>query len=142
MKAIGGVHTLSNPRMWLALVATGLLLILLASLALLTGSAHARAGPGCASSNGCLDNRLTPLNQAGKIDELNAKAVVAGSGVGALSTPMPVSYQTDNAVQVTDQGNQPFISGLVLLVFGVIGTLMAIGPLAVAAILDLRAARR
>jgi hypothetical protein len=142
MKAIGRVNTSSNPRTWLALVAAGLLLILLASLALLTGSAYARAGPGCVNPDGCLYSRLTPPDRAGKIVVQNAQVAMDGSSEGTLSTPMPVSYQTENAVQITDQGNQPFISDLLLLVFGVIGTTMAIGPLAVAALLDMRAARR
>ncbi len=136
MKAIGRERPLSNPRLWLALVAAGLLLILV------TGSAHARDGPGCASPNGCPDSRLTPFNQAGKIVEQNAKLVMAGSGVGALNTPMPASYQPDNAVLVTDQGSQPFFSDLFVFGFGAIATLMALGPLAVAAIMDIRSARR
>jgi len=141
MKAIGRLSSLSNSRLWLALVAAGLLLILLSSLALVTGPAAARAGPGCADPKGCPDSRLTPLNQAGKIIEQNAKLVMAGSGKGGLYTPMPASYQPDNAILVTGQGNQRFFSDLFLLGFGAIATLMALGPLAVAAILDIRSAR-
>jgi hypothetical protein len=141
MKAIGHANTLSNPRLWLALVFAGLLLILLASLALLTGSAHARTGSDCGYSNGCPDSRLTALIQSRKIVEPRARVVIASSGMGVYNTPMPASFISQTNLPVSDQGNQPLTVGLFLIIFGVAGTILAVGPLALAALLDIRSTR-
>jgi hypothetical protein len=141
MKAIGRGNTLSNPRLWLALVTAGMMIILLASLVLLTGSAHARANLGCADPNGCLDSRLTPLNLAGMLVEQSAKAVMAASGMGVYSTPMPASFISETNLPVADQGDQPLAVGLFLIIFGIAGTILAVGPLVFAALLDIRSTR-
>jgi hypothetical protein len=73
--------------------------------------------------------------------EQRAKMVIASSGMGVYNTPMPASFISETNLPVSDQGDQPLTVGLILIIFGIAGTILAVGPLAFAALLDIRSTR-
>jgi hypothetical protein len=116
MKAIGRFHNLRKPR--LALAAAGLLIVLFACLALASHPAQARSG--VSSTN---------THLAGSLEE-------------GHNTPMPAAYRTGTGVSIVNQPDQPFISNFYLITLGVAGTALAVGPLALAALLDIRSSHQ
>jgi hypothetical protein len=59
--------------------------------------------------NGCADNRVMIVDQAGKIVWQYGKAGVTGSGPNQLNTPVQNTLLTNFDVLITDQGNQRVI---------------------------------
>jgi outer membrane protein assembly factor BamB len=56
--------------------------------------------------NGCPDNRVIVVNQAGKIVWQYGEGGVAGSGPNQLNTPVQTTFLPNKNILVTDQGNQ------------------------------------
>jgi len=63
--------------------------------------------PNC--QNGCPDNRVIVVNQAGKIVWQYGEDGVAGSGYNQLDTPVQATFLPNKHVLITDQGNQRVI---------------------------------
>ena len=63
--------------------------------------------PNC--PNGCADNRVMLVDQAGTIVWQYGKAGVTGSGPDELNTPVQSTFLTNFDVLITDQGNQRVI---------------------------------
>jgi hypothetical protein len=59
--------------------------------------------------NGCADNRVMIVDQAGAIVWQYGKAGVTGSGPDELNTPVQNTFLTNFDVLITDQGNQRVI---------------------------------
>jgi hypothetical protein len=125
MKPNGRVFNLSNLR--LALATAGLLLVLLASLVWVGKLAHASSDPASTNANTALANYPSFVRQA---------------DINGLITPMPAADRADTNLFITDQGVSPILSDLFLIIFGVTGTILAVGPLALAAIMDIQSAHR
>jgi len=75
---------------------------------LMTGTGIPPGGtPGC--PNGCADNRVMIVDQAGAIVWQYGTAGVTGSGPNQLNTPVQNTFLTNFDVLITDQGNQRVI---------------------------------
>ncbi len=59
--------------------------------------------------NGCADNRVILVNQAGQIQWQYGQFGVTGSGPNELNTPVQNTWLSNNDVLITDQGNQRII---------------------------------
>jgi outer membrane protein assembly factor BamB len=59
--------------------------------------------------NGCADNRVIVVTQAGKIVWQYGKAGVTGAGFNQLNTPVQATVLPNKHVLITDQGNQRVI---------------------------------
>ena len=55
--------------------------------------------------NGCVDNRVIVVNQAGQIVWKYGEAGVTGSGPNQLNTPVQATFLPNKNILVTDQGN-------------------------------------
>jgi hypothetical protein len=70
----------------------------------------AGADPSCPDAvNGCPDNRVILVDQAGNIVWQYGKAGVTGSGPDQLNTPVQSTYLPNNHVLITDQVNERVI---------------------------------
>jgi hypothetical protein len=69
----------------------------------------AGADPSCLNPNGCVDNRVVLVNQAGAIVWQYGQAGVTGFGANQLNTPVQATALPYGNVLITDQGNQRVI---------------------------------
>jgi outer membrane protein assembly factor BamB len=69
----------------------------------------AGADPSCPNPNGCADNRVILVNQAGRIVWQYGQAGVTGSGPNQLNTPVQATFLPDGHVLITDQVNERVI---------------------------------
>jgi flagellar biosynthesis/type III secretory pathway chaperone len=67
------------------------------------------ADPSCANANGCPDNRVILVNQAGHIVWQYGQAGVTGSGFDQLNTPVQSTYLPNGDILITDQVNERVI---------------------------------
>jgi hypothetical protein len=67
------------------------------------------ADPSCTSTNGCPDNRVFLVNQAGQIVWQYGKAGVTGSGFNQLNTPVQATFLPGGDILITDQANERVI---------------------------------
>jgi len=80
----------------------------IADFTLIAGTGIPPGGtPDC--PNGCADNRVMIVDQAGAIVWQYGKAGVTGSGPNELNTPVQNTFLTNGDVLITDQGNQRVI---------------------------------
>jgi len=79
-------------------------------LTLISGTGTpAGADPSCPNVNGCPDNRVLLVDQAGNIVWHYGSAGVTGSGVNQLNTPVQATFLPNDHVLITDQGNSRVI---------------------------------
>jgi outer membrane protein assembly factor BamB len=69
----------------------------------------AGADPSCSNRNGCADNRVILVNQAGRIVWQYGQAGVTGSGPNQLNTPVQATFLPGGDVLITDQANERVI---------------------------------
>jgi hypothetical protein len=69
----------------------------------------AGADPSCPDPNGCPDNRVMLVNQAGQIVWQYGTAGLAGSGHNQLNTPVQATFLPSGNVLITDQANERVI---------------------------------
>jgi hypothetical protein len=67
------------------------------------------ADPSCTFTNGCPDNRVILVNQAGQIVWQYGMAGVTGSGPDQLNTPVQSTYLPNGDILITDQVNERVI---------------------------------
>jgi hypothetical protein len=80
------------------------------SLTLISGTGTPPgADPSCPSKNGCPDNRVILVNQAGHIVWQYGKAGATGSRFNRLNTPVQSTYLPNGDILITDQGNERVI---------------------------------
>jgi hypothetical protein len=65
--------------------------------------------PSCTQPQGCPDNRVILVDQAGHIVWQYGQAGVTGSGFNQLNTPVQNTYLPNGDILITDQGNQRVI---------------------------------
>jgi outer membrane protein assembly factor BamB len=79
-------------------------------LTLISGTGTpAGADPSCANPNGCPDNRVILVNEAGHIVWQYGQAGVTGSGFDQLNTPVQSTYLPNGDILITDQVNERVI---------------------------------
>src|SRR2546421_2341750 len=69
----------------------------------------AGADPSCSDPNGCVDNRVILVNEAGRIVWQYGTAGVTGAGANQLNTPVQATALPNHDVLITDQGNERVI---------------------------------
>ena len=67
------------------------------------------ADPSCTFTNGCPDNRVFLVNEAGNIVWQYGKAGVTGSGPDQLNTPVQTTFLPGGDILITDQANERVI---------------------------------
>lgn len=65
--------------------------------------------PSCKKKNGCPDNRVFLVSQAGHIVWQYGMAAVTGAGFNQLNTPVQATFLPGGHILITDQGNQRVI---------------------------------
>src|ERR1700694_3533724 len=66
----------------------------------------AGADPSCSDPNGCVDNRVILVDEAGRIVWQYGTAGATGAGADQLNTPVQATALTNHDVLITDQANE------------------------------------
>ena len=74
-----------------------------------TGTPGGADPASCPAANGCPDNRVILVNQAGQIVWQYGKAGVTGSGFNQLNTPVQATFLPGGHILITDQANERVI---------------------------------
>jgi len=80
------------------------------NLTLIAGTGTPPGGdPSCPNKNGCPDNRVFLVNEAGQIVWQYGQPGLTGSGFNRLNTPVQATYLPNGNILITDQVNERII---------------------------------